>query len=44
MAYLGGHSKDAINFVKIPDAPYPGFDPVFLLYRCVVILLAIEIV
>ncbi|EKM76212.1 hypothetical protein AGABI1DRAFT_115956 [Agaricus bisporus var. burnettii JB137-S8] len=33
VAYLGGHSKDAINFVKIPDAPYPGFDPVFLLYR-----------
>lgn len=43
MAYLGGHSKDAVNFVKIPDVPYPGFDPVFLLYRYVVTLFAIEV-
>ncbi|KAF9445974.1 cysteine proteinase [Macrolepiota fuliginosa MF-IS2] len=33
VAYLGGQSKDEVNFVKIPDTPYPGFDPVVLLYR-----------
>lgn len=35
VAYLGGQSKDDVNFVKIPDTPYPGFKPVVLLYRYV---------
>lgn len=34
VAYLGGQSKDEVNFVKIPDTPHPGFEPVVLLYRC----------
>ncbi len=33
VAYLGGQSKEAVSFVKIPDTPYPGFKPVVLLYR-----------
>ncbi|KAJ3572782.1 hypothetical protein NP233_g2852 [Leucocoprinus birnbaumii] len=33
VAYLGGQSKDEVNFVKIPESPYPGSKPVVLLYR-----------
>lgn len=33
VAYLGGQSKNEVNFVKIPETSYPSFEPVTLLYR-----------